>query len=51
MQQLVEQFGNISSEILSGSKGVYFSEVLQLTDVQKYTNQNTGLNLNPGLEL
>jgi hypothetical protein len=38
----------ILSEILSGSIGVYFSEVLKYTDVQKYTNQNSRLNFNPG---
>ena len=41
--------GNIFLGLLSASTEVLFSNVLQLTDVQKYTNQNSGLNLNSGL--
>ena len=43
---------NVSSEILLGSKEYLLSEVLQkYTDMQKYTNQNSKLNLILGLAL
>jgi hypothetical protein len=39
----VYKFGNIALEILSGSVGVFFSDVLKYTDVQKYINFNSRL--------
>jgi hypothetical protein len=40
----VYKFGNIVLEILSASVGVFFSDVLKYTDVQKYINFNSRLN-------
>ena len=38
MQTYKELIGNISCEIFCGSVDVFFSEILKLTDAQKYRN-------------
>jgi hypothetical protein len=43
-QKLVYKFGNISSEILSRSVRVFFTEVSKQNDVQIYINYNSRLN-------
>ena len=46
--QLVCKFGNIFTQILSGSIVVLDSEVLPETEVKKYRTENSELNFNPG---